>query len=170
VRRRVSTWTEQGLLGLAFHPDYARTRRFYVNFTDTKGDTRVVELQARADDPDHADPASEREILFVDQPYKNHNGGHLAFGPDGKLYVGLGDGGSAGDPHGNGQNDRALLGKMLRIDVDAGRETGDLWIADVGQDKYEEVDVLPAATPASGRVTNFGWNVMEGNHCYARRG
>ncbi len=193
VAKRVSTWTEQGLLGLAFHPDYSRTRRFYVNYTDTKGDTHVVEMQTRADDPDHADPSTAREILFVDQPYKNHNGGHLAFGPDGKLYVGLGDGGSAGDPHGNGQNDRALLGKMLRLDVDARRDggerprpivvakglrnpwryafdraTGDLWIADVGQDKYEEVDVLPAAALAGGRVTNFGWNVMEGTHCYKR--
>lgn len=194
LQGRVSTWTEQGLLGLAFAPDYAQTHRFYVNLTDPKGDTRVLELATRADDPAHADPASEREILFVDQPYKNHNGGHLAFGPDGKLYVGLGDGGSAGDPRGNGQNDRALLGKMLRLDVDAGRDgsarprpvivakglrnpwryafdraTGDLWIGDVGQDRYEEVDVLPAATLASGRVANFGWNVMEGAHCYARR-
>ena len=114
LRGRVSGWTEQGLLGLAFHPDFAHTRRVYVNFTDTKGDTRVVEFAARADDPDHADPTSERELLFVKQPYANHNGGDVVFGPDGKLYVGLGDGGSAGDPHGNGQSDATLLGKMFR--------------------------------------------------------
>ena len=195
VRERVSTWTEQGLLGLAFHPDFAHTRRFYVNFTDVKGDTHVVELQARADDPDHADPVSERELFSVAQPYKNHNGGHLVFSPDGKLYIDLGDGGSAGDPHGNGQNDRALLAKMLRLDVDEGREsgvrprpvivatglrnpwrysfdrlTGDLWIADVGQDLYEEIDVLPAAALAPGATPpNFGWNIMEGRHCYGSR-
>jgi glucose/arabinose dehydrogenase len=173
----------------------------YVNFTDRKGDTRVVEFRVRADDPDHADPASERELLFVDQPYSNHNGGHLAFGPDGKLYVGLGDGGWAGDPRGNGQNDGTLLAKMLRLDVDAAgiaesgegarprpvivakglrnpwryafdRATGDLWIADVGQDDYEEVDVLPGAMLArdpARPLPNFGWNVLEGAHCYTPR-
>jgi len=194
LRTRVSTRTEQGLLGLAFHPDYATNGRFYVNLTDTDGDTRVLEFRVRADDPEHADPASERELLHVEQPYSNHNGGNLVFGPDRRLYVGLGDGGSAGDPHGNGQNDRALLGKMLRLDVDArdaggrprpeivakglrnpwrysfDRATGDLWIADVGQNKWEEVDVLSAAALAAvkngGAVPNFGWNVMEGRHCY----
>lgn len=179
--------SEQGLLGLAFHPRFAENRRFYVNFTDRKGDTRVLELRASADDPARADPASERELLVVEQPYGNHNGGHLAFGPDGLLYVGLGDGGSAGDPKGNGQNPTALLGKMLALDVDAGtptaprivalglrnpwryafdRTTGDLWIADVGQNAFEEIDVLTPAMRAAATPTNFGWNPTEGLHCY----
>ncbi len=116
LAKRVSGASEQGLLGLAFHPRYRENRRLYVNLTDRKGDTRVLELQASAADPDGVDPASERELLFVDQPYANHNGGNLAFGPDGLLYVGLGDGGAAGDPHGNGQNPKALLGKMLTLE------------------------------------------------------
>jgi glucose/arabinose dehydrogenase len=184
---RVSTASEQGLLGLAFHPRYAENRRFFVNLTDRKGDTRVLALATAADDPDRADPASERELLFVDQPYSNHNGGHLAFGPDGLLYVGLGDGGSAGDPKGNGQNPTARLGKMLALNVDAGalgepaivalglrnpwrysfdRVTGDLWIGDVGQNHFEEVDVLTPAMRAATAPTNFGWNLVEGLHCY----
>src|SRR5689334_5619814 len=119
LHTRVSTRTEQGLLGLAFHPEFARNGRFYVNLTDTDGDTRVLEFHVRTGDPEHADPASERELLHVEQPYANHNGGNLVFGPDRKLYIGLGDGGSAGDPQGNGQSDRTLLGKMFRLDVDA---------------------------------------------------
>ncbi len=189
---RVSRGSEQGLLGLAFHPRYAENGRLYVNLTDRKGDTRVLELRVSAADPDRVDPASERELLFVDQPYSNHNGGHLAFGPDGRLYVGLGDGGAAGDPQGNGQNPQALLGKMLTLDVDAttlaaprivatglrnpwrygfDRATGDLWIGDVGQNAFEEVDVIPAAALRAGTILNFGWNVVEGlGHCYGTRG
>jgi len=195
VSSRVSGGSEQGLLGLAFHPSYATNGKFYVNYTDQSGDTRVVEFLVSSN-PDSAS-ANEREILFVDQPYSNHNGGHLTFGPDGKLFIGLGDGGSGGDPQGNGQNLGTLLGKMLRIDVDAGApysvpadnpfvnrpgargeiwsyglrnpwrysfdaETGDLWIADVGQDVWEEVHHEPAGQ--GGR--NYGWNRMEGGHCY----
>jgi glucose/arabinose dehydrogenase len=195
IAARVSGSSEQGLLGLAFHPDFARNGRFFINFTDREGDTRVVERRVRADDPDRADPAFERELLFVEQPYENHNGGDLVFGPDGQLYVGLGDGGSANDPHGNGQNDRVLLAKMLRLDVDAeprsgpakvavvakglrnpwryafDRATGDLWIADVGQNDWEEIDVVPFARlvpvpPGEAAPLNFGWNVVEGRHCF----
>ena len=186
VSARVSGASEQGLLGLAFHPRYPDTGLVYVNFTDVRGDTRVVELRISKDDPDRVDPATERELLFVKQPYPNHNGGHLAFGPDGKLYVGLGDGGKREDPHGNGQNRAALLGKMLRFDLDHGndggapapeilmlglrnpwrysfdRVTGDLYIADVGQDRFEEIDVVRASEIGG---QNFGWNVMEGLHC-----
>jgi glucose/arabinose dehydrogenase len=183
VSRRVSSWTEEGLLGLALHPKFIQNGRLYINFTDIRGDTRVVELRLG---PKAAavDPASERELLFVRQPYVNHNGGDLVFGPDGLLYIGLGDGGSANDPHGNGQNRQTLLGKMLRLDVDASvprpeilhmglrnpwryafdRKTGDLYIADVGQDRYEEVNVVPAGAGPQ----NFGWNVVEGLHCLRR--
>jgi glucose/arabinose dehydrogenase len=174
--------SEQGLLGLAFHPQHATNGLFYVNFTDVEDDTRVLELKTA---PGGAvDPSHERQLLHVAQPYRNHNGGHLAFGPDGKLYVGLGDGGSAGDPQGHAQNPQSQLGKMLRIDVNTpqvqvetiqrglrnpwrysfDRKTGDLYIADVGQNKYEWVHVAKA-----GNLTglNFGWNVVEGSHCYS---
>jgi glucose/arabinose dehydrogenase len=192
-----SQYTEQGLLGLAFHPDYARTGLIYVNYIDLNGNTVIARFHVSVDDPNRADPASEVDLLHVDQPYANHNGGGLAFGPDGYLYIGLGDGGSEGDPLGNGQNLQTLLGKMLRIDVDHGdpytipsdnpfvkggglpeiwtyglrnpwrfsfdRLTGDLFIADVGQDAWEELDVIPAGT--SGGM-NFGWNYYEGKHPY----
>ncbi len=174
---------EQGLLGLAFHPRFPDQPRVYVNFTDPAGDTRVVEYRVAGD---RVDVASARELLGVPQPYANHNGGHLAFGPDGKLWIGLGDGGAGGDPEGAGQDDRTLLGKMLRLDVDAtdarpeivakglrnpwryafDPATGDLYIGDVGQNAWEEVDVVPVD-----RLTghNFGWNVVEARHCYDRR-
>ncbi|MGE5177131.1 MAG: PQQ-dependent sugar dehydrogenase [Hyphomicrobiales bacterium] len=195
VRDRVSAGSEQGLLGLAFHPQYAANGRFYVDYTDRAGDTHVVEFTV-SDDPDSAS-ATEREILHVAQPYPNHNGGRVVFGPDGYLYIGLGDGGSGGDPQGNGQNLGTLLGKILRIDVGAGSpyaippdnpfvgragargeiwsyglrnpwrfsfdaETGDMLIGDVGQNLWEEVDHEPAGR--GGR--NYGWNRMEGTHCY----
>jgi glucose/arabinose dehydrogenase len=123
VSNRIRAGGEQGLLGLAFHPSYAQNGRFFVNYTDTRGDTHVAEFRVTAN-PDVADPASERLLLFVDQPFDNHNGGGLAFGTDGKLYLGLGDGGSGGDPMGNGQSLGTHLGKMLRIDVDAGTPYG----------------------------------------------
>jgi glucose/arabinose dehydrogenase len=201
IGSKVSNGGEQGLLGLAFHPGYPADPRFYTDYTDTDGNTVVSEWRVSAGDPNQADANSERVILTVDQPYPNHNGGDVVFGPDGDLYITLGDGGSGGDPHGNGQKLTTLLGKILRIDVDhpsdgraygippdnpflatAGarpeiyltglrnpwrisfdRTTHDLWIGDVGQDKFEEIDVVRAGT---GGGQNFGWNRMEGFHCF----
>jgi glucose/arabinose dehydrogenase len=177
---------EQGLLGMAFHPRFAENRRLFLNYTDRDGHTRIVERRASAADPDVAEPG-ETLLLRVEQPYANHNGGHLAFGPDDKLWIGLGDGGAGGDPHGNGQDDAALLGKMLRLDVDKpgarpeivakglrnpwrysfDRETGDLYIGDVGQHAWEEIHVLAAAK--LGSRPNFGWNIAEGTGCYRKR-
>jgi glucose/arabinose dehydrogenase len=185
LKGKVSTENEQGLLALAFAPDFATSHRLFVYFTDAKGDSRLVEYQTAAADSDAVDVSTRRELLFVDQPYSNHNGGHLAFGPDGKLYLGLGDGGAGGDPHGNGQNDDSLLAKLLRFDVGAARPepeivakglrnpwrydfdpaTGDLYIGDVGQDAWEQLYAV-AAGSVDGR--NFGWNVAEGRHCYDR--
>ncbi len=194
ITDRVSFSGEMGLLGLAFHPDFAQNRRFFVNYTSTAGTLHsvIAEYLAAAADPNLADPG-ESVVLTVDQPFANHNGGQLAFGPDGYLYIALGDGGGAGDPSGNGQNLSTLLGKLLRIDVDSAspyavpadnpfvgqagageiwayglrnpwrfsfdRLTGQLFLGDVGQGDFEEVDVI---TPGG----NFGWNIMEGNHCY----
>ena len=117
ISARISSGGERGLLGLAFHPQYASNGRFFVNYTDRSGDTHISEFKAPTPGGDTADPTSEREILFVSQPFANHNGGGLAFGPDGFLYIGLGDGGSGGDPQGSGQNLGTRLGKLLRIDV-----------------------------------------------------
>jgi glucose/arabinose dehydrogenase len=117
VSRLISTGNEQGLLGLAFHPKYAENGRFFVNYTNTRGDTRVVEYRVSGN-PNRAAASTARVLLAVAQPYSNHNGGHLAFGPDGFLYIGLGDGGSGGDPENSGQRTDTLLGKILRIDVD----------------------------------------------------
>src|SRR5438034_924042 len=179
----VDSGGERGLLRLAFHPSYATSGWFYVNYTDRHGDTRVKRFSVSAD-PNVADPASGRQILFVNQPFSNHNGGLVLFGPDGMLYVGMGDGGGGGDPMGNGQNDASNLGKLLRVDVSTlpatpqrfakglrnpwryafDRATGDLYIADVGQNLFEEIDFVPAASLTSGR--NYGWNIMEGLHCF----
>ncbi len=182
ISDKISTGPEQGLLGIAFHPRFSENGKLYANYTDRNGDTNVVEWTVFKNEPGRVDLSQEKRIFFVEQPYANHNGGDVVFGPDGKLYVGLGDGGSRFDPHGNGQNRSTPLSKMLRIDVDApapkpetvalglrnpwrysfDRKTGDLYIADVGQNEYEEVDVV-----AGGRLSgqNFGWSVREGLHC-----
>jgi glucose/arabinose dehydrogenase len=188
----VSSGNEQGLLGLAFSAD---GDRLYVHSTDPGGDSHVDEYTMRGDT---ADPGSRRELLFVRQPFRNHNGGHVVFGPDGMLYVGLGDGGSAGDPEGNAQDLGTVLGAILRIDPTAtgdapyavpadnpflatpgarpeiwmyglrnpwrfsfDRATGDVWIADVGQNAWEEVNVALAGDAAG---ANWGWNLREGTH------
>jgi glucose/arabinose dehydrogenase len=199
IAAKITTGSEMGLLGLAFHPSYSQNRRFFVNYNRSIGgqlQTVIAEYLASTSDANQADPASERILLIVNQPFGNHKGGQLAFGPDGFLYIGLGDGGSGGDPFGNGQSLQTMLGKMLRIDVDntdpglqyaipadnpfaagGGRPeiwayglrnpwrfsfesgTGRLFCADVGQDSFEEVDLLQ-------KGGNFGWNTMEGMHCF----
>lgn len=192
-----SSESEQGLLGLAFHPDYARNGSLYVNYSNLQGDTVVARFSVSTD-PYQADPSSESILLTVAQPAGNHNGGHLAFGPDGYLYIALGDGGASGDRFGNGQNGATLLGAMLRLDVDGrppyalppdnpflgnaavrdeiwalglrnpwrysfDRQTGDLYIADVGQNRYEEVNVQRQSGPGG---ENYGWPIMEALHCF----
>ena len=177
VSGQIRSGGEQGLLGLAFHPNYAKNRRFYVNYTDRNGHTNVVEYRSNGT---RALPATARRLLLVQQPYGNHNGGGLAFGPDGLLYVGMGDGGSGGDPENRSQNMGTRLGKLLRIDVEKrpasvriaalglrnpwrfafDRKTGDLYIADVGQSALEEINFLPRARLAA--LQNYGWDVYEG--------
>jgi glucose/arabinose dehydrogenase len=193
----VSTGSEQGLLGLAFAPDYQTSGTFYIYYTDSGGTSQLARYTVSAD-PDVANPTGA-VILSVTQPFSNHNGGWLAFGPDGYLYLSLGDGGSGGDPANRAQNTNDLLGKLLRLDVTgqatyaspsgnpyvgvAGRdeiwslglrnawrggfdrETGDLYIADVGQNIWEEVN-FHSATEGAGRGVNFGWRCWEGNHSY----
>jgi glucose/arabinose dehydrogenase len=199
---KISWGGERGLLGLAFAPDYPSDPRVFVDYTDRDGNTVVSALRVDPSDPDRLDASTELPILHVDQPFPNHNGGALAFTPDGFLLVSLGDGGGGGDPLGNGQSTMTLLAKILRLDVrnssaehpyaippgnpfadgSAGRPeiwlmglrnpwrlsldraTGDLWIGDVGQGAWEEIDVQRAGAPGG---TNFGWNRMEGRHCYA---
>jgi glucose/arabinose dehydrogenase len=204
IRERIASGGERGLLGLALHPDFPGDPRFFVNYTDRNGDTVIAEYRLDPGDTVVGDPESERILLRIDQPYGNHNGGAVVFGPDGMLHIATGDGGSAGDPQGNGQRLNTLLGKVLRIDVDAPGSagngygipddnpyldedgampeiwltglrnpwrirfddlTGDLWIGDVGQGDWEEIDVAPAG--AGG--LNFGWNRMEGFECFEPR-
>lgn len=193
---------EQGLLSIAFHPQFAQNAAFFVNYTDRDGTTIVARYQVDPSDPQRADPATAQTILQIGQPAPNHNGGLLKFGPDGYLYIGTGDGGAAGDPWGNGQRRDTLLGKILRIDVDSSapysvpadnpfvdapdtrpeiwawglrnpwrfafdRRTGDLFIADVGQNAFEEVHFQPANSPGG---INYGWNIMEGAACFRGSG
>jgi len=188
--------SERGLLGLAFHPDYLNNGYFFVNYTDNSGETIIARYERDAADLNLADPNSGLILMTIDQPYSNHNGGGIKFGPDGYLYIGMGDGGSGNDPDQYGQNTQSLLGKMLRIDIDNGlpysipadnpfvndanvldeiwaigvrnpwrfsfdRETGDLWIADVGQNAWEEIDFQLASSPGG---ENYGWRCYEGNH------
>ncbi|SRR5712691_5797984 len=199
IRSRVnSTPGEAGLLGLAFHPRWAQNRQVFVNYTAPSAASpanlrTTISRFTSADGGATLDPASEQVLLTVEQPFENHNGGSVVFGPDGLLYLGLGDGGSGGDPLGNAQNRSSLLGKLLRIDVDSGtpygippsnpffggagleeiyafglrnpwrfsfdRATGALWLGDVGQGDWEEVDVVEPGV-------NYGWNRREGRHCY----
>jgi glucose/arabinose dehydrogenase len=188
---------ERGLLSTAFHPNYRSNGLFFVNYTNLNGDTVIARYHVSANQ-DVADPASATILLTIPQPFSNHNGGQLQFGPDGYLYIGMGDGGGSGDPQNNGQNLGTLLGKMLRIDVDSSfpyaiptdnpflsanaarpeiwayglrnpwrfsfdRQTGDLFIGDVGQDSFEEVDFQPAASLGG---QNYGWRLMEATHCF----
>ena len=199
VRNLVSSQNEQGLLSVAFHPDYAHNGLFYINYTNLGGHTVVARYSVLPTNPNRANPSSAIPILTINQPFANHNGGQLQFGPDGYLYIGMGDGGSGGDPDNRAQNLGDLLGKMLRIDVNSAspyaippsnpfvgqagvrpeiwalglrnpwrftfdRFTGDLWIADVGQGQWEEVNFQPA-TSIGGE--NYGWKRMEGTHCFS---
>ena len=196
----VSTGNEQGLLGLAFDPQYAVNGRFFVSYTDLAGSNVLASYTRSLANPDVADPASALIRLTVAQPFENHNGGHVAFGPDGFLYMGIGDGGSGGDPQGNGQDPSDLLGSTLRLDVSAAtgytipssnpfvsvvgrrgelwdlglrnpwrfsfdRQTGDLYIADVGQSDREEVNVARQVN-GGGKGLNYGWAITEGTTCY----
>ena len=196
IRPLVSSGGERGLLSIAFHPRYAENGFFFVNYTDRNGDTVIARYRVSTD-PNRADASSARQVLFIDQPFPNHNGGQLQFGPDGYLYIGMGDGGSGGDPENRAQSRTTLLGKLLRIDVDAetysippsnpfvsnaqsrgeiwatglrnpwrfsfDRNNGDLWLADVGQGSWEEINHQPG-TSIGGE--NYGWRLMEGLHCY----
>ena len=198
ISGEVSGGSEQGLLGLAFDPNFAENGRFYIDYTDVNGDSVIARYTNPNSTDNQADAESAEVILTQDQPYPNHNGGQILFGPDGYLYIGFGDGGSQGDPNGNGQNLQTWLGKILRIDVSDDSEytipddnpyadgadglpeiyiyglrnpwrfsfdaeTGDLYIGDVGQSQWEEVDMLPAGEQAG---ANLGWSILEGNHCY----
>jgi glucose/arabinose dehydrogenase len=196
IAAKVSSGGERGLLSVAFHPLYAQNGFLYVNYTDRAGDTRIERYRVSAN-RNVADPASASLVLHVRQPYSNHNGGMVAFGPDGMLYIGMGDGGGGGDPEEAGQDPLRLLGKLLRIDVDAAQPygmpagnpyagksggRGEIWalgmrnpwrfsfdhtakllyVADVGQNRLEEVNVVPAGQAG----VNYGWDIMEASDCF----
>jgi len=205
LSQSVSTASEQGLLGLAFHPDYANNGKFYINYTNFSGDTIIDEFTVSGGNPNIADPLSRKQVLFIDQPFSNHNGGWISFGPDGYLYISTGDGGSGGDPGNRAQDtSNQLLGKMLRLDVDGDdfpadnaknyaipadnpfvggfgddeiwayglrnawrnafdSETGDLWMADVGQNAFEEINFQPGNSTGG---ENYGWRCYEGNAAF----
>lgn len=211
ISSKVSTGSEQGLLSIAFHPDFAATRAFYVNYTDTAGNTVIERYLVRADNPNLADPSSAKTMMEILQPFSNHNGGQLQVrSSDGHLYIGMGDGGGQQDPACRAQNKATLLGKMLRLDIRANfnvapyygipsdnpftgsndpsnqvpdeiwalglrnpwrfsfdRNTNDLWIGDVGQGNWEEVNLTRAAV---GGGTNYGWKIMEGAVCNSTSG
>ncbi|MFT5058798.1 MAG: glucose/arabinose dehydrogenase, partial [Planctomycetota bacterium] len=195
----ITSGGEQGLLGLAFHPDYATNGRFFVNYTaNSGGATTIREYAVSAGNPNVANPSPVQTLLTIAQPFSNHNGGCIQFGPDGMLYIGTGDGGSGGDPQDRAQDPAELLGKMLRMDVDLpfphvpptnpfftsptaelgliwatglrnpwrfsfDSATGDMYIGDVGQNAWEEIDFQPASSTGG---ENYGWKCMEGNHCF----
>jgi glucose/arabinose dehydrogenase len=196
ISGRIRSGGEQGLLGLAFHPQYAQNGRFFVNYTDRNGDTHIAEFRVSSN-PDVADPGSERQLLFVNQPFDNHNGGAVAFGNDGLLYIGLGDGGSGGDPQGNGQSLTTLLGKILRIDVNQGSPYGipadnpfasrtgarEVWSFGlrnpwrfsfdratgdlyIGDVGQGAREEVDVGLAARRGGENWGWNVMEGSRCF----
>jgi glucose/arabinose dehydrogenase len=203
VRGRVSLGTEQGLLSVAFAPDYLRSRRLYYSYTDRWEHLRIVEARRSRRSPDRIDRSTRRLVIRIRKPASTHNGGHLAFGPDGLLYIGTGDGGGPGDPRRKGQNRASLLGKLLRIDPHATRRrryrvprsnpfrrvrgardevyayglrnpwrfsfdarTGRLYIGDVGQERWEEID---AVSRRRAKGANFGWSAYEGKRRYNRR-
>ena len=184
VHTLISTGGERGLLSIAFPVDYATQRKVYANYTDTDGNTTIVEIPVANG---VAQVARARQLLKVTQPYPNHNGGNLQFGPDGLLWVGLGDGGSGGDPEGRAQNPDTLLGKIFTLNVRSAqpspklvgigvrnpwrysfdRSNGDLWIGDVGQNEVEEIDVVRHADLVSNPgLLNFGWDVWEGSKSF----
>ena len=194
--------SEQGLLGLAFHPDYQSNGYFYVHYIANNDDSVIARFSVNGNNPNTANPNSELMLMIIDQPYTNHNGGSIKFGPDGYLYIGMGDGGSANDPGNRAQNTQSLHGKMLRIDVDNGnpysipstnpfvnnsntldeiwaiglrnpwkfsfdRQTGDMWIGDVGQGDWEEINYQPYFSTGG---ENYGWRCYEGNHPFNTNG
>jgi glucose/arabinose dehydrogenase len=202
IHNRIVYGGERGLLGMAFHPQFKTNGYFFVNYIGKGDSTHISRFKIKSDNPEQADTTSELKLMTIFQPYQNHNGGELCFGPDGYLYIGMGDGGSGGDPGNRAQNPKEYLGKMLRIDVDHGntysipptnpfygstnvlneiwalglrnpwrfsfdRLTGDLWIADVGQNAYEEIDFQPANSKGG---ENYGWKCYEGNQPFSNSG